>query len=73
MVILLELMLVQIIAACPAEDKKAEEAKQEQKARLGRLITFNIGWVIYLSTGLMLRMGVHVHERRESVFCCGQK
>jgi hypothetical protein len=62
MVIILELMLIQIITTGPAEDKEAEETKQEQKARLGRLIALYVGRIVYLGTGLMLRMGVHVHE-----------
>lgn len=63
LIVRLEFMLVQIVAACPTEEEETKKAKQKEKPRFGRLIAFNIGGIIHLSAGLML-WGVHVHCER---------
>ena len=41
----------------PGENKVAEKEQQEQEPGLTGLAALNIGGVIYLSAGLMLRIG----------------
>ena len=66
-IVLLELVFPEIGTARPAKNKEAEEAKQEQEARFGRLIQLNIGGMFYNGTGLVLRSGVRIHRVVEGV------
>ena len=62
-------MGVQVVTACPAENEKAEKAKQKQEAGFGRLAVFDIGRIIHFVKVVVLMRCVHSFEERN----CGPK
>lgn len=58
----LELMHVQIVAAGPGKNEVAKKAQQKPEAGSRRLAAFDIGRIVYLGAGLILRGDVHIHE-----------